>query len=129
MNNDLISRNALKEAMQTEITNVPQPDTDADYYVGVKQGLKLAETMIENAPAVFSCNTCKNMGNEQECIDCHDYSNYVHYEERPKGKWVKDEEHSITIEMFKCSICGYWNGAEHFRFCPNCGARMVGDEE
>ena len=47
--------------------------------------------------------------------------------ERPQGKWIKDEEHSITIEMFKCTNCGYWNGADHFNFCPSCGAQMVGD--
>lgn len=51
---------------------------------------KIAFTMvlrkIDNAPTVFSCNACKNMGNERECVDCHDYSNYVHYEERPQGE-------------------------------------------
>lgn len=45
---------------------------------------------------------------------------------RPQGEWIKDEEHSITIEMFKCSICSCWGGANHFNFCPNCGADMRG---
>ena len=49
--------------------------------------------------------------------------------ERPQGEWLKDEEHSITIEMFKCSNCGYWGGADHFNFCPRCGARMGGYAE
>ena len=44
--------------------------------------------------------------------------------ERPKGEWIKDEKHSIIIDMFKCTNCGYWGGALHYKFCPNCGATM-----
>ena len=49
---DLISREALKDALKTELAGVPRPDTDEDYYIGVKQGLKLAETIIDNASSV-----------------------------------------------------------------------------
>lgn len=49
---DLISRSALKEQIKTELANVPQPDTDAYYYIGVKQGLKFADAIINNAPTV-----------------------------------------------------------------------------
>ena len=45
---------------------------------------------------------------------------------RPQGKWLFDKENSFTFDMFKCSICGYF-GHTHFKFCPNCGAKMVGD--
>lgn len=43
--------------------------------------------------------------------------------ERQIGEWVYDTEHSITIDMYKCSVCGYY-GHTHFNFCPNCGCDM-----
>lgn len=52
MSSELISREKLIEAINTEISNVPAPDTEPDYYVGVTQGLKLAVAVINNAPAV-----------------------------------------------------------------------------
>lgn len=42
---------------------------------------------------------------------------------RPQGAWERDDEHSITFDIFKCSHCGGW-GHTHFKFCPNCGASM-----
>ena len=48
--------------------------------------------------------------------------------ERPQGEWKKDEEHSITIDIFKFSVCG-GGGHTHFRFCPKCGADMRGGQE
>lgn len=44
---------------------------------------------IDNAPSVFDCRSCKNNGNERECINCHDYSNYVHYEERSQCSYAR----------------------------------------
>ena len=43
---------------------------------------------------------------------------------RPQGEWERDDEHSITFDIFKCSHCG-GGGHTHFRFCPNCGASMT----
>lgn len=47
-------------------------------------------------------------------------------QEVKRGQW-KDAN-----EMFECSICGYSfenEGYMHFfNFCPNCGARMDGEE-
>lgn len=57
------------------------------------------EGLLLNAPPVFSCNACKYMGNEQECVNCHDYSNYAHYNERPQCD---------------CEKCDYRKVAERF---------------
>ena len=46
---------------------------------------------------------------------------------RPQGEWLFDKENSFTMDMFKCSICGYF-GHTHFKFCPDCGADMRGAE-
>lgn len=48
--------------------------------------------------------------------------------ERPQGEWIKDEEHSITINMFKCSNCG-GGGYPSFKYCSHCGALMVKEEK
>lgn len=58
----------------------------------------------------------------------HGYSQAKRDFERPQGEWVKDEEHSIVFDIFKCSLCG-GGGHTHFRFCPNCGAKMKGGVE
>ena len=48
--------------------------------------------------------------------------------ERPTGRWLFDTEHSITIDLFKCSVCGS-GGHVHFKYCPKCGARMEAENE
>ncbi len=84
------------EALIKEVENLVAggAETLKDYYEnGSKSdenswigGVYDAWELICNAPLVFSCNACKNMGNERECVDCHDYSNYAHYDERPQGE-------------------------------------------
>lgn len=110
MDNDLISREALKDVLKTELANVPQPDTDADYYIGVKQGLKLAETIIDNAPTV-DMNTEVSVaylkGRRQGQSD-----------ERSQGEWI-----FRSGGYYKCNKCGEVERAEK-NFCPNCGAKM-----
>ena len=129
MNNDLISRSELKKAMQTEIANVPQPDTDADYYVGVKQGLKLAETLINNASTVSSEITEKQaillLINNGWLVN-HDKELREKWE-RPQGEWkVYAHQGGIPIADY-CTNCKYemkWY-RNKYNFCPKCGAKML----
>ena len=60
---------------------------------------------IDNAPTVFTCNACKNMGNERECVDCHDYSNYVHYEERPQDDCENCKHQAKLPSQDPCRRC------------------------
>lgn len=125
MNNDLISRKALKEAIKNSFK----------HNLNGYDALLISEIdeFINNAPTVFSCNACKNMGNERECVDCHDYSNYVHYEERSQGKWIKHIDNLFPEESTEeCSICHeeqFLNRGNDDNFCPNCGAKMKGGAE
>lgn len=56
--------------------------------------------------------------------------------ERKTGKWInrKDEDY-CGGGYAKCSVCGHkfsWGaffGLDEFRFCPDCGAEMKGEEK
>lgn len=37
------------------------------------------------------------------------------------GEWIKE-----TV-LSKCSVCGFRLGADTYRYCPNCGAKMYGE--
>lgn len=45
-------------------------------------------------------------------------------ENQKTGHWVKDEM-SIMFTIWECSECG-GGGDKHFKYCPNCGAKMEG---
>ena len=61
------------------------------------------------------------------CMETVDAVPVVH------GRWVRFVEylrHHIEYDM--CSVCGFKYGGigvEHFRYCPNCGAKMGGGAE
>ena len=55
------------------------------------------------------------------------------------GKWMKEDKgfgrdittlHLMHVYKYICPLCGYNtdNQASRFNFCPNCGARMNGEE-
>lgn len=101
-------------------------------YIGSKSKEGIVSDIIEeidNAPTV----DLKDIYQEGH-YDGHleGYTKAIN-EERPQGKWIRNEEidkrtgelHPITfggIVIYTCSICGSseWGG----NFCPNCGARM-----
>ena len=47
-----------------------------------------------------------------------------------QGKWISDLPNGLfeNVNPWKCSVCGKH---QHFRedYCPNCGARMRGEEK
>ena len=54
--------------------------------------------------------------------------------DRKVGEWViVMDDPRITFDECKCSVCGvveYFNkGWKKFSYCPNCGARMKGEED
>lgn len=51
--------------------------------------------------------------------------------ERPTGEWIKAD--IITFGsgydwIYKCSVCNFHSKGET-NYCPNCGAKMKGEEE
>lgn len=45
------------------------------------------------------------------------------------GRWYKDDQDKLLMRI-RCSICNKAIYSEnHFAYCPNCGARMDGEND
>ena len=52
------------------------------------------------------------------------------------GRWITEKCDHVPWRIknpekwviHKCSVCGYSNGRKHSNYCPNCGAKMDGEE-
>lgn len=42
------------------------------------------------------------------------------------GKWIENGIEGSVLSG--CSVCGFGCGAYSFNYCPNCGAKMDGEE-
>lgn len=61
--------------------------------------------------------------------------------ERKKGKWIEFDSDEDKYDVIKCPCCKHtftvdsyhWTDIgfikDDFKFCPNCGADMIGEEE
>lgn len=103
MNNDLISREALKEAIK---------DNGYSHYFEILD-------IIDNAPTVNPFERIGTICNE----NCGVY--------RPHGKWIKQEWGYVCSVCGVSNDYAYDNNIHKFTdyFCPNCGAKMEGGEE
>ena len=122
MNNDLISRSALKEEFLS------------------KTHLTLFELLdlIDNAPTVepekvlianvtFDEEKLKEL--TDEIVERIKSGEIVLQDERKKGQWIaKHCEPDIvatTGRWFKCSACGFLTAYGTPKFCMNCGSQMT----
>ena len=125
MNDGLIYQSNMKEAIANG-----KPYNPTGYLTEAEK--KICKMYLEDLDKTHTCNEYTLLMN---LIDIEMPNWYKVYEdvkstfERPQGEWVYDSNHSITIDMYKCSVCGGY-GHTHFNFCPNCGADMrKGDTE
>lgn len=46
------------------------------------------------------------------------------------GRWIEQEKYNFGV-MYDCSICGdrILDNGHSWNYCPNCGARMDGDDD
>ena len=74
-----------------------------------------------------------------ECVDRVENFPSANVAEVKHGKWMKEDKgfgrdittlHLMRVYKYICPLCGYNtdNQASRFNFCPNCGARMNGEE-
>ena len=130
MNNDLISREALKKAI-IEPLNVNDACKN-DWYEGYYTAKNEDIMAIDNAQTVEPCYQTTS------CLDCKNYdkANYncprfcevireiAKENQRPQGEWI-DIDSLVSKAM--CSNCKNIIITEPFgkpNYCPNCGADM-----
>ncbi|MBE5867972.1 MAG: hypothetical protein E7293_03310 [Lachnospiraceae bacterium] len=101
---DLISRNALINALEFHCEDTCKPNTIGGIVTGtVRDCIKIvsAQPTIEAVPVVH--------GEWKQCF----------------------EDWRMQIVGDECSACGfqhYGSSINHYNFCPNCGAKMKGEE-
>ena len=110
MNNDLISREALKKALK-------------EYkYCGFYD--KVIE-IIDNAPTVDIKDEIAGAYNEGYMCGSREAE-----KARPQGEWIEVDIKSTPYGGYtcnrKCNKCGYFTREYRLNFCPNCGAKMKG---
>ncbi len=128
MNNDLISRSALKEH------KFPIPLV-GDYQQGWNDAI---DAIIDNAPTVDAIPNKEGY----EMYDKGYMSGYERgKEERPQGEWEESHIFScgnilrmgMNVIEHKCKNCGGWSikwaRTIPDNFCSNCGARMEAENE
>lgn len=131
MNNDLISREALRKAFHERIWHFDKSSWDE------------ANSLIDNAPSVerpkYILKT-KNLTAEDKKRFQEELNKSAggllaipdNYEiipiERPHGKWIMVTEPDGFTHS-KCSNCNQFNDWGDVPFCPWCGADMRGEHE
>ena len=119
MNNDLISREDIKELIYDKLDERYRWDTK----LTVCEFKAIVEDIINKAPTVdlkaefLSQRSTGKTG--------------LPFIERPKGEWL------IEYDRLKCPFCGmsivdevHWlySNEYSFNFCPNCGAELQNNE-
>ena len=115
MNNDLISREALKKAIEQI-----REDYVNDNFFWIK-----LFNIIDNAPTVeIPTELCKGCRFLKDCETCEEKL-------RPQGEWYYNYQNG-----WHCSICHETvkdmptvKGKADYNFCPRCGADMRGGAE
>lgn len=114
MNDDLISRSALKKVI-----------TDATYnFEQIPIRVDKVQEIIDNAPTVDAPTYTDIIEANKE-----GYNTARRLYERPQGEWKETGYETgalgITYKQTQCSNCGWEHALPMWwNFCPNCGAKM-----
>ena len=135
MNNDLISREALKKAIMECMTTW---DEHSNYGQGRLRSYEWTINLIDNAPTVSPQNVViiphelieKLALCIVDTVENIDWDKALEaYKERPTGKWIIAD---VVLDYYhECPFCHWRNTVTSSleNFCPNCGAKMDGGEE
>ena len=118
MNNDLISRSALKD----EINSLYE---DGSYTDEFDTAIKTVFGIIDNAPTVSQINIFCENADEKAIADMkEELQEFLN--SRPQGEWItggKDVTGQYFQDEFICNQC-FTVVPDKSNFCPNCGAKM-----
>lgn len=105
MDNDLISRSALLEALTNR-------DLSDEFY---DHGLDWEKASLETKRAVEVQGTAiKRMIQFAPAVNADPA--------RKRGKWIYND--NVIEPWVTCNLCGHDTFYLHSRYCPNCGAEM-----
>lgn len=117
---ELISRKAMLESLEKHC-DMWDKDLTGDLYHSSEVRAMINEVPTVEAYTFEEVEKIRQATIEQVRNSCKN--------ETPHGKWIVDEEHSITMTFYKCTNCDYFGGATHYRYCPRCGADMRGGSQ
>ena len=135
MNNDLISRDYVEKIIESGVVDLQ--DGTEEWRSFVNETCYDILNKVHNAPTIDSLDLDVHIGGR-----CCGKRQGLLDELRPKGEWIsveekdrrESEQKGVTIKtlsyrkLYNCSLCGCdFNSS--FKFCPNCGADMRGEEE
>lgn len=123
MDNDLISRSALRQEIETCLKTI-----------GCFDGYEDSQSIlayIDNAPAVDAIQ----MEQHEKILDqtiselfkCQEELEKVRNEIRSQGEWLHNSDRPDTLICSACN-CGWdmWRyESKELKYCPNCGAQMT----
>lgn len=131
MNNDLISREALKKQVKElldlavkRVDDTPNNSPCYRMYIAQEEERARLIDLIDNAPTVKCGDFCDI---ETQLLGAELHGMKIGYKDaqkkltRPQGKWIFD---GCTTY---CSECGYKPTLGGDNYCPNCGAKMTKD--
>lgn len=91
---------------------------------------------IERGAAKHAADLAFDMAETEYDILCKELDRVPAADVAPvvHGRWVEytkviiPEPYNKWEQAWKCSECGFDDGFVAYNFCPNCGARMDGEE-
>lgn len=124
MNNNLISRKALKEAINTYDKFACLPNGELEPFRNLEHPENF-EPYVHLRDILNAIDNIPTVPNEY----MRGYEAAEREYKRSRGEWIYDRKSLMIVSPYKCSNCGMHTDDEEDNFCWFCGAKMKGGEE